>query len=134
MKSYEGDQKNKKQQTGLSKLINIGSCNLHVVHGALQSATETTSWGLKSIIKEAYQVLKHSPVHQEDYISITRFTVFPLPFCFTQWVNYTDQLVQGGIMFGLLWFPYQEIVLPVSALWYQLDILLTFTKNVLFLT
>ena len=57
-----------------------------------------------------------------------------MQFCSTQWVNYTDQLVQSGIMFGLLWFPYQEIVLPVSALWYQLDILLAFTKNVLFLT
>ena len=27
---------------------NIGSCNLHVVHGALKSATEATMWNLKS--------------------------------------------------------------------------------------
>ena len=48
--------KKDREEAGLSKLINIGSHNLHVVHGALQSATESTSWNLKNIMKVTYQV------------------------------------------------------------------------------
>ena len=34
----------------------------------------TSSWEIRSIIKGAYQVLKDSPTHCEDYISITGST------------------------------------------------------------
>ena len=53
--------KKEREEAGLSKLVNIGSCNLHVVPGALKSATESTSWNLKNIMKGTYQVLKDSP-------------------------------------------------------------------------
>ena len=32
------DMKKEREEAGLNNLINIGSCNLHVVHGALKSA------------------------------------------------------------------------------------------------
>ena len=73
-----------RENVSLSKLINVGSCNLHVVHGALKSATEATGWNLKSIMKSSFQVLKDSPARREDYISITGSTVFPLQFCLTR--------------------------------------------------
>ena len=64
-----------REDAGLSKLINVGSCNLHVVHGALKSATEATGWNLKSIMKSSFQVLKDSPARREDYISITYISI-----------------------------------------------------------
>ena len=76
--------KKERKEAGLNKLINIGSWNLHVVHGALQSATESTSRNLKNIMKGTYQVLKDSPACREDYISITESTVFLLQLCPTR--------------------------------------------------
>ena len=35
-----------REEAGLNNLVNIGSCNLHVVHGTLKSATEATKWYL----------------------------------------------------------------------------------------
>ena len=40
--------KKEREEDGLNNLVNIGSCNLDVVHGTLKSATETTKcnpWG-----------------------------------------------------------------------------------------
>ena len=90
---------NDREKCGLSKLINIGNCNVHVVHGAVQWATESISWNFKNIMKGIYQVLKDTPACCEDYISITESTAFPLKF----WVNFSDsrgidQLALDSIM------------------------------------
>ena len=81
--------KKETEEAGLYKLINIRSCNLCVVHGALQSVTESTSWNFKNIMTGTYQVLKDS-ARCGDCISVTGSTVFPLQFCPTQWVNFSD--------------------------------------------
>ena len=57
------------EEAKLSKLMDIGSCNLHIVHGAFKSACEKTDWGLKSLIKGAFHLLKDSPACREDKIS-----------------------------------------------------------------
>ena len=43
------DMRKEREETGSNHLVNIGSCNLHVVHGALKSATEATRWILKPL-------------------------------------------------------------------------------------
>ena len=40
------DMKKEKEEAGLNNLVNISSCNLHVVHVTLKSATEETKWNL----------------------------------------------------------------------------------------
>ena len=35
----------------LPQLINIGSCSLHTVHGALKTAVESISWNIKATLK-----------------------------------------------------------------------------------
>ena len=62
--SFKRGQKGK-GGAGLSKLINIGSLNLHVVHGALQSVTDSTIWNLK-LMKGAYQIYKDFLAGRED--------------------------------------------------------------------
>ena len=42
-------------------LINIGSCGLHIVHGAFQKGVEDTKWKLDSFLKSLHQLLKDSP-------------------------------------------------------------------------
>ena len=40
------DMKKEKEEAGLNNLVNISSCNLHVVLVTLKSATEETKWNL----------------------------------------------------------------------------------------
>ena len=51
------DMKKEREEAGLNNLlnnlVNIGSCNLHVVHGKLKSTTEATKWNLRGA---AFQV------------------------------------------------------------------------------
>lgn len=81
---FLGEIKKERDESGISKLIDIGSCNLHIVHGALKTGTEKTGWNLKGILKGAFQLLKDSPARREDYVSITGSTIFPLQFCATR--------------------------------------------------
>ena len=43
-------------------LINMGTCNLHLVHGSLKTGRTASGWGLKKIMKATYTVLHDSPV------------------------------------------------------------------------
>ena len=69
-----------RDRAGLNNLVNIGSCNLLVVHGALKSVTKATKWNLKAILKGFFQIFKDS-VCFEGFISITGSKIFPLLFC-----------------------------------------------------
>ena len=69
-----------RDKAGLNNLVNIGSCNLLVVHGALKSVTKATKWNLKAILKEFFQIFKDS-VCFEGFISITGSKISPLLFC-----------------------------------------------------
>ena len=68
-------------------MINIGSCNLHIVHGAFKSGFESTDWEMKKVLKGCYQILRDSPACRADYITITKSNIFPLAFCSTRWIE-----------------------------------------------
>lgn len=55
-------------QCELPKLTNIGSCGLHIFHGAFKSGDKATSWELKEILKSAFTLLHGSPA-QRDYFT-----------------------------------------------------------------
>ena len=78
------DMKKEREEAGLNHLVTIGSCDLHVVHGALKSATEATMWNLKATMKGSFEIFKDSSARREDFISITGSTIFPLQFCPTR--------------------------------------------------
>ena len=54
----------------MNDFFSTGSCNLHVVHGALKSITETTKWNLKAIMKASYQIVNDSPGRREDFFDL----------------------------------------------------------------
>ena len=74
-------------ENGLSDLIDIGSCPLHVINGAFQTGSMASSWNLKKILKAEWQIIHDSPARREDFMSVTSSSVFPLPFCATRWVE-----------------------------------------------
>ena len=73
-----------KEESDLPKLIDIGSCNLHVVYGAFKTGAESTSWNIKSFKKCAFQLPKDYLTRREDFITITGSPKLPLQFCSTR--------------------------------------------------
>ena len=61
--------------------IDIGSCSLHVVHGAFKSGTEATNWDLKKIMKDMWKIFDDSTARQYIYITICEVNEFPVRYC-----------------------------------------------------
>ena len=78
---------NYRSECELPQLINIDSCSLHIVHGVLETAVESTSWKIKQTLKSIWQILHESPARREDFESITETNKFPLFFCTTKWIG-----------------------------------------------
>ena len=57
------------------RLISVGSCGLHPIHGAFHASAEATEWSIKKILIGAYYVLHDSPANGSNK--------FPLNFCGT---------------------------------------------------
>ena len=51
----------------IPKLINIGCCGLHVVHGAFKYEATATGWKLDSLLRSMWYILSESPARREDY-------------------------------------------------------------------
>ena len=73
--------------TDEKRLVDIGSCGLHVVHNSFKAGFEATSWDMKSFLCALYRIFHESPARREDYTSITGSVIFPLKFCPHRWVE-----------------------------------------------
>ena len=71
----------------LPGLINVGSCQLHLVPGAFRSGAQKTKCGVDSILKAMYKLFGESPAKREDFSAITRSNKFLLPFFGNRWVE-----------------------------------------------
>ena len=80
LKFYEAvvTERNENEQ---HQLINIGSCGLRKIHGALKTGFGKSAWKLKKILKGAYYVFRDSPAKREDCTTKTGSTQFPQYFC-----------------------------------------------------
>ena len=81
------DEQHKDDREELPSLNNIGSCGLHIIHGALKTCVTATEWNLKGILKLIYTLLHDTPARRADYISITECDKFPFAYCATRWVE-----------------------------------------------
>ena len=93
---------NYRSKCELPQLINIGSCSLHTVHGALKTAVESTSLNIKQTLKGIWQILHESPARREVFVSVTGTNKYPLFFCSTRWVeskSVTDRAMRSGQAF-----------------------------------
>ena len=52
-------------------LLNVGSCSLHVVHGAFRNGMKQTNWGIDLLLKSLHSLFKETPARREDYMKIT---------------------------------------------------------------
>ena len=57
------------------------------MHGAVKSGVESTSWGIKDILKGGFNLLYDLPAHSEDFQVVTKSDLCSLYFCATRWVE-----------------------------------------------
>ena len=71
----------------MPKLVELGSCSLHIVHGALSTGIKKSTWFLEKLLRSLFYLFEDPPAWREDFITITKTTTFPKPFCATRWLG-----------------------------------------------
>ena len=67
--------------------IDIGSCGLHIIHGAFKTGFDETGWKIDNILRSLGYLFNDSPARRADYTDITSSMIFPLKFCGTRWIE-----------------------------------------------
>ena len=67
------------------QLICVGSCGLHTLHNAFKCGF--TAWQLDKLLRAMHTLFHNVPARREDYITVTKSSVFPLSFCAHHWVE-----------------------------------------------
>ena len=76
-----------REESGLPGILNVGSCGLHVVHGAFKTGAKATDWDLGKVLKALFVILHDTPARRSDYFDVTGSHVFPQMFCGTRWIE-----------------------------------------------
>lgn len=71
-------------------LLNMGSCGLHVLHGAFKTAIKATNWSLISFLRCLYNLFKDVPARRALFTQFSGSEVFPLKFCSVRWLQNGD--------------------------------------------
>ena len=69
------------------ELFDIGTCSLHVVHGAYKTAHNACGWKVNIFIRSLYYLFKDFPSRRSDYTNASNSCLFPLRFCSIRWVE-----------------------------------------------
>ena len=69
---------NHREEKEWPSIINIGSCGLHIVHGAFQTGASKSGWEIDKILM--WQIFHDSPARRDVYIRINESDVFPLRY------------------------------------------------------
>ena len=79
-------QEDVQKQTG-KKLLNVGSCGLHVIHNSFRDRCSAAEWDVETFLTSVRWLFKDSPARREDYTSVTGSNSFPLDFCRHRWLE-----------------------------------------------
>ena len=69
--------KKQREQQEIPKLLNIGSCNLHVKNGAFKSGFQSAEWNIGKLIKASYNLFHDYPARRADYVTVSECENFP---------------------------------------------------------
>ena len=84
---FLGEFKKERNENELTELVDIGSCGLHIIHGAFKPGSEATNWDLHKVLKGAFTLLRDTPARRDDYVTMTGGSSYPLQFCGTRWIE-----------------------------------------------
>lgn len=77
-------------QHGEEKLLDLGSCGLHILHGAFKDGVRCTGWNVTKYLRAIYNIFKDVPARRALFTSYSGSTVYPLKFCAHRWLENID--------------------------------------------
>lgn len=69
------------------QLLNVGSCGLHVLHGAFRTGADASEFGVDDLLSSLYYLFHDSPARREDLTKVTGCIEFPPKYCKHRWVE-----------------------------------------------
>jgi hypothetical protein len=73
------------------KLLNIGTCGLHVLHNSFKLGAESSKWELTHFLRSLFILFDDVPARREDYLSVTNAVegagLFPQKWCSHRWLE-----------------------------------------------
>ena len=130
-KLYDSIVEKRSENDDYPGLIDIGSCNLHIVHGAFRTGVQKTKWGIDGILQALYNLFPYSPAKREDYQKLTGSKVFPLPFSGTRWIE-DKKVAARAIQIWLnitFFFEVLDQKIAYKGLWCTVQLLLTLSHG-----
>ena len=80
----------KRESEELPPLRQIGTCDLHTMHGSMKAGVENSNWNLGKIIRAAWKLLHEAPAQRELFEKVTKTCIYPLPNCGHCWCENED--------------------------------------------
>ncbi|XP_021701533.1 uncharacterized protein LOC110676754 [Aedes aegypti] len=77
----------KLELTGDAKLLDLGSCGLHIMHGAFKDGFQATEWPVVTFLRALYNLFKEVRARRALYVQYSGSDVFPLKFCGHRWLE-----------------------------------------------
>ena len=68
-----------------TKLINIGSCGLHIVHTSFKNGVTASGWVIADVLSSLYYLFKDASARREDFQKTTQNSVMHLKFVGNRW-------------------------------------------------
>ena len=84
-----------REENEMPVLFDIGSCSLHVVHGAFQVGIEATKWNLSKVSQAMWKILHDSCARRDVYKTVNGTDLFPVPFFNICWVEDKNVAARG---------------------------------------
>ena len=69
------------------QMLDIGSCELHVVNGAFKHDSDASKWDVPSVLRSVHSLFHETPARREDYTRVTDREQFGLNYCATRWLE-----------------------------------------------
>ena len=77
-----------RKDNDLKGLLEVGTCGLHTVHGALKHGGKASGWNIDKILSAIFKIIDQSPSRRTDYERLSgESVVYPLQFCSHRWAE-----------------------------------------------
>lgn len=80
--------KEERKDKDLKELLNVGTCGLHTVHGALKHGGKASGWNIDKVLSAIFKIIDQSPSRRTDYErQCNDPALYPLQFCSHRWAE-----------------------------------------------
>eukprot|EP00745_Piridium_sociabile_P000848 TRINITY_DN105482_c0_g1_i2.p2 TRINITY_DN105482_c0_g1~~TRINITY_DN105482_c0_g1_i2.p2 ORF type:complete len:148 (+),score=31.31 TRINITY_DN105482_c0_g1_i2:920-1363(+) len=69
------------------KMLEIGTCGLHVMHNSFSAGCAAATWNIETFLSSAYYLFHDSPARRDDFLEICGAVQFPMKFCKHRWLE-----------------------------------------------